>query len=109
MPGMILGHRNIPVQPVGGYVPGGRIPTGASARMSVATASVAGAPRMIAATPPFNGDPSQAAIAATHLGGTREIHAIGGIQTNSGKAIADKTAGDGELRAIRALYREEAA
>jgi sulfopropanediol 3-dehydrogenase len=106
---MRLGHRNIPVQSVGSYVPGGKIPTGASARMSVATASIAGAPRMIAATPPFNGDPCQVAITATHLGGTREIHAIGDIQTISGKAIAGETAGDGELCAIRALYREEAA
>ena len=60
----ILGHKNIPVQSVGCYVPGGKFPMVASAHMSVATASVAGVPRIIAATPPFNGEPNPAVIAA---------------------------------------------
>ena len=69
LPGVILGHKNIPVQSVGCYVPGGKFPMVASAHMSVATANVAGVPRIIAATPPFNGEPNPAVIAAMHLGG----------------------------------------
>ena len=69
MPGVILGHKNIPVQSVGCYVPGGKFPMVASAHMSVATASVAKVPRIIAATPPFKGEPNPAVIAAMHLGG----------------------------------------
>ena len=64
MPGVILGHKNIPVQSVGCYVPGGKFPMVASAHMSVATASVAGVPRIIACTPPFGGKPNPAVIAA---------------------------------------------
>lgn len=64
LPGVILGHKNIPVQSVGCYVPGGKFPMVASAHMSVATAKVAGVPRIIACTPPFNGEPNPAVIAA---------------------------------------------
>jgi len=64
MPGVILGHKNIPVQSVGCYVPGGKFPMVASAHMSVATAKVAGVPRIVACTPPFNGEPNPAVIAA---------------------------------------------
>jgi histidinol dehydrogenase len=78
LPGVILGHKNIPVQSVGCYVPGGKFPMVASAHMSVATASVAGVPRIIAATPPFNGKPNPAVIAAMHLGGAHEIYVLGG-------------------------------
>ncbi len=67
LPGVILGHKNIPVQSVGCYVPGGKFPMVASAHMSVLTASVAGVPRIIACTPPFKGKPNAAAIAAMHL------------------------------------------
>ena len=74
MPGVILGHKNIPVQSVGCYVPGGKFPMVASAHMSVATAKVAGVPRIIACTPPFNGKPNAAVIAAMHLGGAHEIY-----------------------------------
>ena len=74
MPGVILGHKNIPVQSVGCYVPGGKFPMVASAHMSVATASVAGVPRIIACTPPFNGEPNPAGITAMHLGGAHEIY-----------------------------------
>ena len=68
MPGVILGHKNIPVQSVGCYVPGGKFPMVASAHMSVATASVAGVPRIIAATPPWQGKPNPAVIAAIICG-----------------------------------------
>ena len=80
MPGVILGHRNIPVQSVGCYVPGGKFPMVASAHMSVATADVAGVPRIVACTPPFKGEPNPAVIAAMHLGGAHEIFVLGGIQ-----------------------------
>lgn len=79
LPGVILGHKNIPVQSVGCYVPGGKFPMVASAHMSVATAKVAGVPRIIAATPPFKGEPNPAVIAAMHLGGADEIYVMGGI------------------------------
>jgi len=68
IPGVILGHKNIPVQSVGCYVPGGKFPMVASAHMSVATATVAGVPRIVACTPPFEGKPNAAVIAAMHLG-----------------------------------------
>lgn len=91
MPGVILGHKNIPVQSVGCYVPGGKFPMVASAHMSVATASVAGVPRIIAATPPFKGEPNPAVIAAMHLGGAHEIYVMGGIQAIGAMAIGTKT------------------
>ena len=91
LPGVILGHRNIPVQSVGCYVPGGKFPMVASAHMSVATASVAGVPRIIAATPPFNGEPNPAVIAAMHLGGAHEIFVLGGIQAVGAMALGTET------------------
>ncbi len=91
MPGVILGHRNIPVQSVGCYVPGGKFPMVASAHMSVATASVAGVPRIVACTPPFRGRPNAAVIAAMHLGGAHEIYVLGGIQAVGAMAIGTKT------------------
>ena len=91
MPGVILGHKNIPVQSVGCYVPGGKFPMVASAHMSVATATVAGVPRIIACTPPFNGKPNAAVIAAMHLGGAHEIHVMGGIQAVGAMAIGTET------------------
>jgi sulfopropanediol 3-dehydrogenase len=90
-PGVILGHKNIPVQSVGCYVPGGKFPMVASAHMSVATASVAGVPRIIACTPPFNGTPNPAVIAAMHLGGAHEIYVMGGIQAVGAMAIGTET------------------
>ena len=90
-PGVILGHKNIPVQSVGCYVPGGKFPMVASAHMSVATASVAGVPRIIACTPPFNGEPNPAVIAAMHLGGAHEIYVMGGIQAVGAMAIGTET------------------
>ena len=91
MPGVILGHKNIPVQSVGCYVPGGKFPMVASAHMSVATAKVAGVPRIIACTPPFNGEPNPAVIDAMHLGGTHEIYVLGGIQAVGAMAIGTET------------------
>lgn len=91
LPGVILGHRNIPVQSVGCYVPGGKFPMVASAHMSVATASVAGVPRIIAATPPFKGKPNPAVIAAMKLGGAHEIYVLGGIQAVGAMAIGTET------------------
>jgi sulfopropanediol 3-dehydrogenase len=80
LPGIRLGHRNIPVASVGCYVPGGRYPMVASAHMSVLTAKVAGVPRIAACTPPLNGVPPAATIAAMALGGADEIYVLGGIQ-----------------------------
>ncbi|MEY8800564.1 histidinol dehydrogenase [Leisingera sp. XS_AS12] len=91
LPGVILGHKNIPVQSVGCYVPGGKFPMVASAHMSVATAKVAGVPRIIACTPPFNGKPNAAVIAAMHLGGAHEIYVMGGIQAIGAMAIGTET------------------
>ncbi|WP_435310774.1 histidinol dehydrogenase [Primorskyibacter sedentarius] len=91
LPGVILGHKNIPVQSVGCYVPGGKFPMVASAHMSVATAKVAGVPRIIACTPPFNGEPNPAVIAAMHLGGAHEIYVLGGIQAVGAMAIGTET------------------
>jgi sulfopropanediol 3-dehydrogenase len=80
MPGVVLGHRNIPVNSVGCYVPGGKYPMVASAHMSVLTAKVAGVKRVIAATPPFQGRPEAATIAAMALAGADEIYVVGGVQ-----------------------------
>jgi len=91
MPGVILGHKNIPVQSAGCYIPGGKFPMVASAHMSVATASVAGVPRIVACTPPFKGKPNPAVIAAMHLGGAHEIYVLGGIQAIGAMALGTET------------------
>ena len=91
LPGVILGHKNIPVQSVGCYVPGGKFPMVASAHMSVATAKVAGVPRIVAATPPWQGKPNPAVIAAMHFGGAHEIYVLGGIQAVGAMAIGTET------------------
>ena len=80
LPGVVLGHRNIPMNSVGCYVPGGKYPMVASAHMSVLTAKVAGVKRVIGATPPFNGRPEPATIAAMALAGADEIYVLGGVQ-----------------------------
>ncbi|SNR53564.1 histidinol dehydrogenase [Puniceibacterium sediminis] len=90
-PGVILGHRNLPVQSVGCYIPGGKFPMVASAHMSVLTATVAGVPRIAAATPPFKGEPNPAVIAAMHLGGAHEIYVLGGIQAIGAMAIGTES------------------
>ena len=91
MPGVILGHKNIPVQSVGCYVPAGKFPMVASAHMSVLTASVAGVPRIVATTPPYKGRPNAAVVAAMHLGGAHEIFVLGGIQAVGAMAIGSET------------------
>lgn len=80
LPGVVLGHKNIPVNRVGCYVPGGRYPMVASAHMSIVTAKVAGVRRIIACTPPIQGELPAATIAAMHLGGADEIYVLGGVQ-----------------------------
>ena len=91
LPGVILGHRNIPVQSVGCYVPGGKFPMVASAHMSVLTASVAGVPRIVASAPPVNGEPHPAIVAAMHLGGAHEIYVLGGMQAVGAMALGTET------------------
>ena len=91
LPGVILGHKNIPVQSVGCYIPGGKFPMVASAHMSVVTASVAGVTRIAAATPAFKGEPNPAVIAAMHLGGAHEIYVLGGIQAIGALAIGTQS------------------
>ena len=89
--GVILGHKNIPVQTVGCYVPAGKFPMVASAHMSVVTASVAGVPRIVATTSPFKGKPNPAVIAAMHFGGAHEIYVLGGMQGIGAMAIGTET------------------
>lgn len=90
-PGVILGHRNIPVNAVGCYVPGGKYPMVASAHMSVLTASVAGVKRIVAAAPPFQGGAHPAIVAAMHLAGAHEIYVLGGVQAVGAMALGTET------------------
>ena len=87
LPGVRLGHKNIPVASVGCYVPGGRYPMVASAHMSVLTAKVAGVKRIAACTPPLNGVPPAATVAAMALGGADEIYLLGGVQAVAAMAL----------------------
>jgi len=87
LPGVILGHKNIPVNAIGCYVPGGRYPMVASAHMSVVTARVAGVKRIIACAPPFRGGPHPAIVAAMHFGGADEIYVLGGVQAVAAMAL----------------------
>src|SRR5258708_14984434 len=91
LPGVVLGHKNIPVNSVGCYVPGGRYPMVASAHMSVVTAKAAGVKRIISAAPPFEGAPHPAIVAAMHLGGATELFAIGGVQAGAAMAPGTET------------------
>ncbi len=91
LPGVVLGHKNIPVQSVGCYVPGGKYPIIASVHMSVVTAKVAGVPRIITAAPPYQGRPAAAIVAAQHLGGADEIYCLGGIQAVGAMALGTET------------------
>jgi sulfopropanediol 3-dehydrogenase len=91
MPGVVLGHKNIPVQSVGCYVPGGKFPMVASAHMSVLTATVAGVPRIVASAPPVNGEPHPAIVAAMDLGGAHEIYVLGGMQAVGAMAIGTES------------------
>ena len=87
LPGVILGHKNIPVSAVGAYVPGGRYPMVASAHMSVLTAKVAGVPRVAACTPPINGVVPAETVTAMHLAGADEIYLLGGVQAVASLAL----------------------
>ena len=91
LPGITLGHKHIPVASVGCYVPGGRYPMVASAHMSVVTAKVAGVKRIIACTPPLNGVPPAATVAAMALGGADEIYLLGGVQAVAAMALGTET------------------
>ncbi len=91
LPGVILGHKHVPVNSVGCYVPGGRYPMVASAHMSVVTAKVAGVKRIIAFAPPFGGKPHPAIVAAMHLGGADEIYVLGGVQAVGAMALGTET------------------
>jgi len=91
LPGVILGHKNIPVNSVGCYIPGGRYPMVASAHMSVLTAKVAGVKRVVACTPPINGEIPAATVAAMHFGGADEIYILGGIQAIASMALGTKS------------------
>ena len=91
LPGVILGHKNIPVNSVGCYVPGGRYPMVASAHMSVLTAKVAGVKRVIACTPPIRGEIPAATVAAMHMAGADEIYLLGGVQAVAMMALGTET------------------
>ena len=91
LPGVFLGHRNIAVESVGCYVPGGRYPMVASAHMSVVTAKAAGVPRVVACAPPFDGAPHPAIVTAMHLGGADEILVLGGVQAVAAMALGTAT------------------
>lgn len=91
LPGVVLGHRNIPVNSVGCYVPGGKYPLLASAHMSVVTAKVAGVARVIAAAPPFNGRPAPAIVVAMDMAGADEIYVLGGVQAVGAMALGTET------------------
>ncbi len=95
LPGVFLGHKNIPVQNVGAYVPGGRYPMVASAHMSVLTAKVAGVPRVIACTPPINGEIPKETVAAMAMAGADEIYLLGGIQAVGSMALGVEGLMDG--------------
>lgn len=90
-PGVTLGHRNIPISNVASYVPGGRYPMVASAHMSVVTAKVAGCERIVCSTPPLNGRPPAATVAAMHLAGADAIYLLGGVQAIAALALGTET------------------
>ena len=87
LPGVVLGHKHIPVNAVGCYIPGGKYPLIASAHMSVLTAKVAGVPRVISTAPPYQGEPHPAIVAAMHLAGSDQILVLGGVQAVAAMAI----------------------
>ena len=91
LPGVILGHKHIPVNSIGCYVPGGRYPMVASAHMSIVTARVAGVKRVIACAPPYEGGPQAAIVAAMHFGGADEIYVLGGVQAVAAMALGTDT------------------
>jgi sulfopropanediol 3-dehydrogenase len=91
LPGVVLGHKHIPVNSIGCYVPGGRYPMVASAHMSIVTARVAGVKRIIACAPPYKGGPHPAIVAAMHFGGADDIYVLGGVQAVAAMALGTET------------------
>ncbi len=91
LPGVILGHKNIPVENVGCYIPSGKYPMVASAHMSVLTAKVAGVRRVVACAPPYDGRPNDAIVAAMHMAGADEIYCLGGVQAVGTMALGTET------------------
>lgn len=91
LPGVILGHRNIPINSAGCYVPGGKYPLLASAHMSVITAKVAGVKRVMTCAPPYRGEPAHAIVAAQHMAGADEIYCLGGIQAVGAMALGTRS------------------
>jgi sulfopropanediol 3-dehydrogenase len=91
LPGVVLGHKHIPVNAAGCYVPGGKYPLLASAHMSVITAKVAGVPRVITCAPPFEGRPAPAIVAAQAMAGADAIYALGGIQAIGAMALGTQS------------------
>jgi sulfopropanediol 3-dehydrogenase len=87
LPGVVLGHRHVPVAASGAYVPGGRYPLTASAHMTIVTAKAAGVPRVVACTPPIRGEIPAATVAAMHMAGADEIHLLGGVQAVAAMAL----------------------
>jgi sulfopropanediol 3-dehydrogenase len=90
LPGVVLGHKNVPMNSVGCYVPGGKYPLVASAHMSVVTAKAAGVGRVIASAPPFKGKPHPAIVAAMHMAGADQILVMGGVQAIGAMALGTK-------------------
>ncbi|MEU9469344.1 histidinol dehydrogenase [Streptomyces avermitilis] len=90
-PGVFLGHRHVPIQSVGAYIPGGRYPLTASAHMTIVTAKAAGVPRVVACTPPIRGEIPAATVAAMHLAGADEIYILGGVQAIAAMSIGTET------------------
>ena len=93
LPGVVLGHKHIPVDSIGCYVPGGRYPMVASAHMSIVTARVAGVRRIAACAPPYRGGPHPAIVAAMHFGGADDIYVLGGVQAVAAMALGTETIG----------------
>ena len=91
LPGVVLGHKHLPLNAAGCYVPGGKYPLLASAHMSVITAKVAGVPRVVTCAPPFNGRPAPAIVAAQAMAGAHEIYCLGGIQAVGAMGIGTQS------------------
>jgi sulfopropanediol 3-dehydrogenase len=91
LPGVVLGHKNLPLNAAGCYVPGGKYPLLASAHMSVITAKVAGVPRVVTCAPPFNGKPAPAIVAAQAMAGADEIYCLGGIQAVAAMGLGTRS------------------
>ena len=103
LPGVILGHRNTPVNAVGAYVPGGKYPLVASAHMGVVTAKVAGVKRILSAAPPYGGQANPAIVVAQHMAGADAILALGGVQAIGLMALGAKGAAGGDIEPVDML------